>query len=189
MKLNLAKSIARALLAAVVCAMMALTLTACASESAEDIIRNDLTEELEAIKNLDQEILDELLASMGDLGLEEYGITSEDLCRAWLDGFDYSIDSVVVDGDSAVATVTISCRSLIDGMYAWYYDVLDDESIYSMSEEELNAYIGSALFEALSNASIETNTVDLPYVLNGDTWYEDDGFDEAITYAFFGTAL
>lgn len=195
MKIARASAVRAALVFALAaaCALLAMGLSACGSQSAEDVIREGVTQELESIKNLDQAALDEMLAGAGDTAseLEQYGISLEEFCRAWLDGFDYSVDSVTVDGESAVATVTISCRSLIGAMDAWLTDIMSDETLLSsdMTEEELNELIGSTLIEAIGSAEIETNTADLPYVLNGDTWEPGDGFDAALAQAFAGQAL
>ena len=107
------KSLTKGALLALAVALAATMLTglvACGGESAEDVIRKGVTEELESIKNLDQAALDEIMAGAGaaNAGLEEYGIDMEEFCRTWLDGFDYSVDNVTVDGENATATATIT---------------------------------------------------------------------------------
>lgn len=182
-----------ALVAALAATMLA-GLTACGGESAEDVIRKGVTEELEGIKNLDQAALDEIMAGAGaaDAGLDEYGIDMEEFCRTWLEGFDYSVDNVTVDGDNATATVTITCKSLMEGMTIFMDKVTaltDDTEAMSQSMDELNLQMGTMLMEALGEAPLETNTVDLPYVLNGNTWEPGAGFDAALSEAFAGGAL
>lgn len=182
-----------ALVAALAATMLA-GLTACGGESAEDVIRKGVTEELESIKNLDQAALDEIMAGAGaaDAGLDEYGIDMEEFCRTWLEGFDYSVDNVTVDGDNATATVTITCKSLMEGMTIFMDKVTaltDDTEAMSQSMDELNLQMGTMLMEALGEAPLETNTVDLPYVLNGNTWEPGAGFDAALSEAFAGGAL
>ncbi len=180
-------------LAAALAATMLAGLTACGGESPEDVIRKGVTEELESIKNLDQAALDEITAGAGAAdGLDEYGIDVEEFCRTWLDGFDYSVDEVKVDGESATAKVTISCKSLMEGINIFMEKVTalaEDPAAAELSSEELNKKMGTMLVESVGEAPIETNTVDLPYVLNGNTWEPGAGFDTALSEAFAGGAL
>ena len=186
-------SAARAALAfalVAMCALLAVGLSACGSKAPEDVIREGVTQELESIKNLDQAALDEILAGAGETAtdLEEYGISVEDFARAWLDGFDYAVNDVTVDGENATVAVDISCRSLTGAMESWLTDIVSDDSLLDLTTEELNSYIGSSLIEAIGAASIETNSAELPYVLNGNTWEPGAGFDDALGQAFLGDA-
>ncbi|WP_417142375.1 hypothetical protein [Raoultibacter massiliensis] len=191
------KSLTKGALLALAVALAATMLTglvACGGESAEDVIRKGVTEELESIKNLDQTALDEIMAGAGaaNAGLEEYGIDMEEFCRTWLDGFDYSVDNVTVDGENATATVTITCKSLAEGINIFMDKVTaltEDPEAMSKSMDELNQMMGTMLMEGIGEAPVETNTVDLPYVLNGNTWEPGPGFDTALSQAFAGGAL
>lgn len=181
-------------LTAALAATMLAGLTACGGESAEDVIRKGVTEELESIKNLDQAALDEIMAGAGaaDAGLDEYGIDMEEFCRTWLTGFDYSVDNVTVDGEKATVTVTITCKSLMEGVNIFMDKVTaltEDPEAMSQSMDELNQQMGTMLMEAIGEAPAETNTVDLPYVLNGNTWEPGAGFDTALGQAFAGGAM
>ena len=185
---NAIKNIARAFIITLTCATMAVALVACGSDNPDEAaIRDSLTEELDSIKNYDTEEMEGILSSLG-MPLEDFGITAADICDAWLNSFEYSINGVIVtiDGEEATATVTISCVPLIDAMYTWSDNILSDSSIYSMEEEELYAYFGSSLIEAISSHEIITSTVELPYVFADDGWYADDGWDDAVYTALFG---
>ena len=183
---NAIKNITRTFIITLTCATMAVALVACGSgNSDEAVIRNGLAEELDSIKNYDTEEMEEVFDSLG-MSLEDFGISVADICDAWLNSFEYSIDDVTVNGEEATATVTISCVPLIDAMYTWSDNILSDSSIYSMEEEELYAYFGSSLIEAISSYEIATSTVELPYVFIDDGWYADDGWDDAVYTALFG---
>lgn len=180
-------------LAAILAVTMFAGLTGC-GEAPEEVIRKGVTEELESIKNLDQSALDEIMAGAGaaNAGLDQYGIDMEEFCRTWLSGFDYSVDDVKVDGDNATATVTITCKSLMEGINVFSDKVTElsnDPEAMSMTSEEVNQKLGSLLMESIGEAPAETNTVDLPYVLNGNTWEPGAGFDAALSQAFAGGAL
>ncbi|MEG0375102.1 MAG: hypothetical protein RR547_12510 [Raoultibacter sp.] len=181
-------------LAIAVAALLLTGLTACGGEAPEDIIRKGVTEELESIKNLDQAALDEIVAGAASSGtdFEEYGISMDDFARTWLSGFDYTVDSVTVNGEDATATVTVTCKSLMEGVNIWLEkatEAASDPAIASLPTDELNKKIGSLLLESIGAAPTETNTVDLPYVLNGNTWEPGPGFDTALSQAFAAGAI
>ena len=101
---------------AVLALSVGLVLGACSGPSPEEAIREDLTANLDRVKELDDATVEELVGSMGTLGLETYGIEASDVVRSLLDGFDYTIDDITVDdeGTSAVASVSVTCKSASD---------------------------------------------------------------------------
>lgn len=96
---------------AVLALSVGLVLGACSGPSPEEVIREDLTANLDRVKELDDATVEELVSSMGTIGLETYGIEASDVVRSLLDGFDYTIDDITVDdeGTSAVASVSVTC--------------------------------------------------------------------------------
>lgn len=181
-------------LALAVAALLLTGLTACGGETPEDIIRKGVTEELESIKSLDQAALDEIVAGAASSGtdFEEYGISMDEFARTWLSGFDYTVDNVTVEGQEANATVTVTCKSLMEGVNIWLEkatEVASDPEVASLPTDELNKKLGTLLIESIGEAPTQTNTVDLPYVLNGNTWEPGSGFDAALSEVFAGGAL
>ena len=73
-------------------------------------MRQGVADELERLKTHDEALLDELAADSGVDQLATYGIDAKSFIAAYLDGFDYRIDEVKVDGDSATATVVLTCK-------------------------------------------------------------------------------
>ena len=103
------KTVVAACLAAVALSVGALSLGAC-GPSAEEVVRQGVADELERLKTHDEALLDELAADSGVDQLATYGIDAKSFIAAYLDGFDYRIDEVKVDGDSATATVVLTCK-------------------------------------------------------------------------------
>ena len=91
------KTIVAACLAAVALSVGALSLGAC-GPSAEEVVRQGVADELERLKTHDEALLDELAADSGVDQLATYGIDAKSFIAAYLDGFDYRIDEVKVDG-------------------------------------------------------------------------------------------
>ena len=101
-----------ALLVAIMMIAAACSLSGClGSPSDEDAIRAKLTSELDSIKNLDDSFVDEFSESINMSQLSVYGIDGVAFMKSYLDGFDYAIDSITVDGDRATAQITITCKS------------------------------------------------------------------------------
>ena len=115
-----------------------------------------------------------------DADLSEYGIDSAEFVNSLFDGFDYKIDSVDVDEDNntAVAHVTITSKSMTEVMNAVQAaagDLLKDESVYSLSEDELYKKVGEAMMEAINGVKARDVDVDLKLSCDDDgEWSEDD---------------
>ena len=164
-----------ALATLIACAMAAcLGLVACSSgPTDEEVIKEGIASELDPIKNLDDATLDEILSEAGSefAMLESMGIDSKTLVKSYLDGFDYTIDSVEVDGDSAKATLTATCKSFTDA--STKAEELADEQLASMTQDDITAKIGEITMQAID----ETQAIDMPLVLtftkNDNEWTPD----------------
>lgn len=163
--------------AALVAAMCMGSLVGCGGANSEDLIRNAVTEEFESLKNLDDAAMSELMegASMGDTtALEQYGIDQEEYLRSYLEGFDYRIDDVTVDGDTAKVMVVLTCKSASDIQQAITDSaskMVEDASIVDLDESALNSKIGEIFMEAIASVQpTETESIELTYELSGNTW-------------------
>ena len=108
-------------LAVVVAVSCGVVLGGCSSANPEQAIRDDLTATLDEVKNVDDATIEELMGSVDTSQLEPYGIDGTEFARSLLDGFDYSIGDITVDGDTATAQVSITCKSAMD-----LYDELEN---------------------------------------------------------------
>lgn len=141
--------------------------------NAEEAIRKAITEELDTYKNMDDSVLSATSTMLADQGLEEMGLDSRELAVTILDGFDYSIDSVTVDGDKAVATVTIISKSYSDfenEVEAAVSDVASVPGIEDMSQEEIYQLYGERIMEAINGLETKSETTDIEYARQGNVW-------------------
>lgn len=184
------KKLAAVMAAALMLAVGA-SLVACSSgESAEDAIRADLAAQFDPIKSLDQSVMDELTASVEGIGLEEYGVAPEDYITSLLAGFDYSIDSVSVaeDGNSATASVTVTCKTFTDATARaeeLSNEFVNGDEISNMSEDELNAKIGEIMMQAIDETQTKSTTCEFGYTKADGTWTIDGDAESEIYNAFF----
>lgn len=160
--------------------LAALSLTACGGESAEEVIRKGVTEELEEIKNLEDSFLDEVIAELDDSGdLELLGIEADEFCRAILADFDYKVGDITVDGNDAIVNVTITMKDVAEILETWTEDIMalaEDEAVLSMTEDELYAKMGEMLMTSLEEGEVKDTVLDLPYEKVDNVW---QGTEEA----------
>lgn len=171
--------------AAVAAALLALAiaLAGCSSgPSDEDVIRQGVSEELAAIKAVDDEFISSVEEDAGE-DLKTLGIDARDFMSAYLDGFDYSVGDVKVDGDSATVHLSITCRSMgeateaLTGALADAKDLTDTDALYELA--------GKTLLESLSATQPKTVECDVQCQKDSDgNWSYADGVSEQMTELF-----
>lgn len=175
---------------AVLALSVGLVLGACSGPSPEEAIREDLTANLDRVKELDDATVEELVGSMGTLGLETYGIEASDVVRSLLDGFDYTIDDITVDdeGTNAVASVSVTCKSASDfterinqAATDLATELMNDPSGLELlsDEEALNARIGEVVMETLDEVELQQTSIEIDYSKTDDGWTASDASELA----------
>ena len=143
-------------------ALGATALAGCGGKSDADVIRESLTQELDQVKNLDDAFLSEVTASAETGGLDQFGIDAKELMKAYFGGFDYRIDDVTVEGDTAKATITLTCKS--------YQDYVDAITEAALNSEDETAF-GENIMEAVNAIQArEADPLELTYQKEGNTW-------------------
>lgn len=175
---------------AVLALSVGLVLGACSGPSPEEVIREDLTANLDRVKELDDATVEELVSSMGTIGLETYGIEASDVVRSLLDGFDYTIDDITVDdeGTSAVASVSVTCKSASDfterinqAATDLATELMNDPSGLELlsDEEALNARIGEVVMETLDEVELQQTSIEIDYSKTDGGWTASDASELA----------
>lgn len=148
-------------------------LAACGPDH-EQAIRDALTQELDSIKNLDDSFLSDLASDPDIAELSEFGIDPTEFFTAYLAGFDYRIDDVTVDGETATATVVLTIKSFSqfnDAITANLDALVTDESLATMSEEELYSTVGQTVMDTLNSLEpVENAPITVTYELVDNTW-------------------
>lgn len=177
--------------AALVCALIAfggVSLVGC-GPSAEEVVREGVSSELDSLKNLDETRMAELVEDVDAAELTEFGIEPEEFIAAYLDGFDYRIDDVTVDGDTAKATVVLTSKSFsaftkeLESASAKLAGELADGDV---SDDETNQRIGQVVMDALAAVpAVEAEPVELTFALEGTTWTPTPDAENALANALF----
>ena len=185
--------IKKVLVAVAACAMLAFSLcalTACADNSKE-LITESLEQELDSLKNPDEATISSLSSGLPSSSLSQLGLTSDELIRALLDGFDGTVDSVEVNGKNAEAVVTISCKDfsqLEDSIEEVTDSMTDDPSQFqNMSSSEISAWAGEQIMAKINELPVVAHDpTTIEYVLNGNTWEPAPGAQSKLTSVLFG---
>ncbi len=166
------KKIALATTASIVLAFTLCVTCAC-SPSNEEVIRETVTKEFDAYKNLDDAAVSKIAQNAEKEGLDQLGITGQDFAGAVLDGFDYSIDSIEVNDKAATVKLTVMSKSTADFETKLDADVntfVEDPATEYMSVDEKNAHIGEIAMQAFKDTEIVNEEVTLEFELQGSTW-------------------
>lgn len=165
------------LLACSLVALLAVTcglvLGGCSGESPEELVRQDLTARLDEVKNVDDAAIEDLLGATDTSAFEQLGVEPAEFVKALLGGFDYTIGDVAVDGDSATASVSVTCKSLTtmqSEIEDLAYDLLADPEIYTLSENEVMERVGSTMLEAIEGSETHETSYDFAYEKTDEGW-------------------
>ena len=184
------KAIMATCLAVVVLSIGALSLTGC-GPSAEDVVRQGVADELERLKTHDAALLDELAAGSGADQLAVYGIDSQTFIAGYLDGFDYRIDEVTIEGDKATATVVLTSKKLdvfTQALTEATTTLAADESVAALGTEELNEKVGQVVLEVLAKVEpTESAPIELPFERKDSTWSPSSGAEQVLSSALFAS--
>lgn len=149
------KKIVLSTIVAAALAFGAVAMVGCGGSNPEQEVRAAATADLDLLKNMDDAVVSQMagVANESDAQMFELvGLTPEDVIRAYLEGFDYTIDEVTVDGDTAQVTATLTVRSSSDLTSAMngVYDTIDYTALFETGDMTV---VGDALLEAI--ASVE----------------------------------
>ena len=157
----------------------------------EQAIRDSLTQELDSIKNLDESFVSDLESASGVSDLEEFGIDPKEFFTSYLSGFDYTIDEVAVDGETASATVTLTAKSYTefnDAIQSNLDALVSDDSLYTLSEEEVYSRIGQTVMDTIDGLSpVQTAPITISYELIDNTWTPTEESQAAIDEALMAS--
>ena len=185
------RGIAAACLAAAVLAIGGAALAGCGPDS-EELVRQAVTEDLDLVKAHDAALLEKMAAEADVEGLAVYGVDPAAFLSAYLDGFDYRVDEVAVDGETARASVVLTCKSF-DAFGAALDQAVTSlsagEGVANMGEEETSQLVGKTLMDVLASVeAVEKAPVELKFTLKDKAWIPSSSVERAIADALFAAA-
>ncbi len=179
MKKNVVRFICALLVAAVCLPLIACGGSSGADSSSEKVaaVKEQLTSTLTQVKDCEGEPFQLVLEAIAAANIEDYltavGMTDEDLARAYLASFDFTVDDVTVTGTSAQAKVTLTRKSIVEIV-----------KNYLMSGHVGDGETGKqALLDAIAAAEPQTKEMRLGLTPDGDGWNVVEALQSALPHA------
>ena len=174
-----------ACIAALMLVGMLLVLFTCLGNKG-NAVRSSLNSDLDSIKKAEPAALEMLKEQLSVA--EQFGIKPAALAAVWFDGFAYDVGEMDVDGETAVAEVTVTSRRLgssvdaaLPEIAAVMVDPPDDADL-----DALYAQCGQILLDKLAEEPLVTFTLTLTYHLEDGTWVMDATSQKALGLALMG---
>lgn len=194
---NIARRALALVCTAALAAIPALGLSACGGPSDEELIKQTLTADLDAIKTVDEDTVKSMMGDSAVSEMETYGIDAFAFYTNCVKRFSYDNVDVTVDGDSATATLDVTNVDIEKVMTSWANDV----SAYVTSQEAIDDYnnLGEngmmqkmlqQLTDALgaSDAPTKTSSMSIDFTKGDDGWDLSDA-SQLSSLVFVGADL
>lgn len=183
--MRMKKFLAVGILSAVL-AFSGLALFGCGGTSDEQMVRDAVSAELDSIKNITDESVAAFTEGAGENAFADYGVSNEQFMTEYFAGFDYSIDSVTVEGDVATVEVSMTMRTMTDFEEALTTKteefVASDEMLSIESEDELNQKIGELLIDSVKATELQQlGPVTITYNKVDGQWVPDASSGDILT--------
>lgn len=131
------------------------------------------------------------LQESGDQSFTALGITMDQFLEAFLDGYDYEVGAVSVDGDTATVRLTLTVKPY-DGIvtefqrrFQEWSQTVDPSTV--TSEEQIYRFAGQLLLETVDETAVEERAIEIVFVQDGDgVWWMDEPSHIALMEVFGG---
>lgn len=167
-----AKRIAIAILTSMLGIFAVIALAGCAASS-RDVLQETVQAEFDSYKNQEDAVLEKIAKTAETGGLAELGISPSEFATQVLNGFDYKIDDISIDGSTAFVTVTITSKSSSDfqkRLNEGVEEFVSSASSSLLSPEQKSTEIGDIAMNVLENTETVEETIDLEFVLEDNVW-------------------
>ena len=151
----------------------------------EQAVRDELTAELGRFKSPQFPLWQKDVKATID-ALVDMGVNSQDLIATWTEGFSYHIDSITVNGATATAEVTITCKQYHPAANSAANLFLAVPNVGLMTEGEMVAKLGELIYTELKAARPVTTKITIPCTKTGDTWTIGESAEYEYYKALFG---
>ncbi|MGI6045295.1 MAG: hypothetical protein ACOYCA_00375 [Eggerthellaceae bacterium] len=150
--------------------------------SAESEIESDIATQLDPIKNVDADTINSWLGDEAD-SLESVGLDSGEFYASWFSGFDYKIDDIQVNDDTATVAMTITVKQL--------GTALDDASTELTKNVESGditdvSQAGPVIIKAMDNTETTDSQITVNYYKNSDGKWTSSDITTEVTNACIG---
>jgi hypothetical protein len=177
------KKVTLSCIAAVLAIGTATALTGC-GKSDEDVIRAGIASCFDVFKDTSSKEFFGIYDSAESV-LKGTGIDAREFVTLWLDGYDYEITSVVVDGNNATADVVITVKQ-VGPVIAEATKVLTENSADLKTEQDAVAAFKTALEQKLAEAVPVPTKITIECTKTNGAWDISSDIEAALMPALYG---
>jgi len=166
--------------------VLAFSLTGCFFFSNDSkVIKDGLSDALEQWKNYDSNLWQvEMKDALKEF--ESLGINSKDLVNAWIEGFDYKVGTVKINGNKATVEITITCKQFYPASAAADEKLSSVPGIETMTDAQITKKYGELLIAELKAAKPVTTTFTTTCTKKDKIWNEDTSSEQNYIDALMG---
>ena len=174
---------------------LAFGLAGCGKQSEEDLIRAEVSKFLDVFKNPSAEKLQEYLGDEElDLSeIEEYGIDINEFLTHSFSHFDYTINSVTIDGDDATVALSLTNANMQTALDAASKSLSENQEDYAdiLTQEDgmqqlMKMFFNEYYKQMDASEDLVTTDVDLKLTKGDDGWEINKDGIEAVYSAMYG---
>lgn len=145
--------------------------------SDEEQIKKAVTTTYDAYKNADSNALSQIVTQLEDEAIKELGIDDTEFATVIVDGFDYAIQNINIEGNKATVTVIFAGKSYTE-MLSKISETTDklanDSSFSSLPPDERLKTAGKMVMDAFKELPVKDESATLEYVRENGTWKAAD---------------
>jgi len=151
----------------------------------EKILREGLTEEYKKFSDPRYYLWQLDIRATID-ALRDMGINPQDLIAVWTEGFQYQVGAITVNGNNATVEVTMTCKQYHPAVDLAVRRFISAPEVRTMTEEEMNARLGSLIFQELASARPVTTTITISCTKSGSVWTISESAEYEYYKVLFG---
>ncbi|MDR0501098.1 MAG: hypothetical protein LBG97_07685 [Coriobacteriales bacterium] len=153
-------------------------------------ISEQLSMKLESVKDSNSDVNKIIKSNLSELSA--IGLDVDSYIVSWLEDYYYSIGEIAIDGDNAIATVTINIKQLGPILDRAITDI-NNLNTYNSSFSELTAGFMSKVRElmqqALDEAPLEAVVINFAFMKTDGAWIPDSSFKEVLRFALTSNSV
>jgi hypothetical protein len=166
--------------AALLCLTCLLALTAC-GEANKSIIKTGLTNDLEQLKDPNSDLWRQAIESTG-------GALTTEFVSAWSKSYSFEIGEITVEGKTATAQISITCKQLLPVIQSAPEILLSSTDLTGLTEDEVTKKLQETFLSELDKAQPETTEIVVSCELIDNTWEPDAQATSEFEKALLGSA-
>lgn len=166
------KKIASIMASCVLALGMMTALSGC-GPSDEEQITKAVTNTYDAYKNADSSSLSEIVTSLENEAIKELGIDNTEFATVIVEGFDYAIEGIQIDGNKATVSMMFAGKSyteMLNKISETTDKLANDPAFATLPQDQRLSTAGQMVMNAFKELPVKNEQTTLEYVRENGTW-------------------